>query len=86
MIEALRTLGWLWLIAGIAAIASLQFAHSGGQPVIPHWIAPTLSLPWSGLGSILAISQGATNLLMLVGLMVNSAILFVIANVASRRT
>ncbi len=86
MIEALRTLGWLWLIAGIAAIGSLQFVHAGGHSAIPGWIAPTLSLPWSALAPMLAFSPGATSLLMLAGLVVNSAILFVIANIASSRT
>ena len=35
---------------------------------------------------MLAFSPGATSLLMLAGLVVNSAILFVIANIASSRT
>lgn len=84
MIEALRTLGWLWLIAGIAAIGSLQLTHAGSHSIIPGWLAPALSLPWSGLVPMLALSTNGATLLMLAGMIVNSAILFVIANVASR--
>jgi hypothetical protein len=84
MIEALRTLGWLWLIAGVTAFGSLQLAHAGSHSFIPGWLAPALTLPWSALVPMLTLSADGATLLMLAGMIANSAILFVIANVASR--
>lgn len=83
MIDTLRTLGWLWLIAGVAAIASMQFAHMGSHSILPNWVAPVLTLPWSSLVPMLGVGAIPAMFLLLAGLIANCAILFVIANIIS---
>ena len=83
MIDTLRTLGWLWLLAGVAAIASTQFTHMGSHPILPHWVAPTLTLPWSSLVPLLGVGAVPAMFLLLAGLIANCAALFVIANIIS---
>ena len=83
MIDTLRTIGWLWLISGIAALASLQFAHMGSHSPVPTWVAPALTLPWSNLVPMLGVGPIAGMFLLLAGLIANCSIPFVIANIIS---
>ena len=83
MIDTLRTLGWLWLIAGVVAIGSMQFAEMGSRSPLPDWLAPVLTLPWSGMIPMLSLGSVPTMFLLLAGLIANCAILFVIANIIS---
>jgi hypothetical protein len=51
----LRTVGWLALVAVIAA---LLFAHYGGQPMLRRW-AGAPDLAWAALGAVLTAMTAA---------------------------
>jgi hypothetical protein len=84
MVGLVRVAGWGWLLAGLAAVASVLMAAEGLRLPIPASLAVNLALPWSLLVPGLAADPVMAGLMLAIGVVINASILFVIANILER--
>lgn len=79
-----RTIGWLWLAVGLLGFLSAFFAHRGILLPIPPDLVQMMALPWSSFATTLAMPHALTLSVTGVGVVINAAILIVIAGIIDR--
>lgn len=80
MSSVARVLGWIWLLAGMLAVASLAFQRFDIPLAVPDGAADLLALPWSRLIPMVQPGHGLSLVLTMIGVFVNAQILFITAN------
>jgi hypothetical protein len=79
-----RLIGIAWLLAGLVGVTAVFLGQYGVHLPLPPGLGRILSYPWSGFAETLGMAQALSATVTGVGVVINAAILFVIANLLER--
>lgn len=79
-----RVFGWAWLLVGLASLAAAYLGRKGLHIPIPDSLAGSMSVPWSFLVPSLGMVGTTATAVIAFGLVLNSLIFLVIANILDR--